>query len=216
MFFSRQPLKTAAKDFLQKKSFPRTRYALGFGGLFLALALVALGFGVRLSVQSLLLPLAALAVLAGIQFGFDAFGKGRNTLPELAGAFAAATFAPLTAEAGGLAPETSWYLAAVLALHSALAIVYVSTRLDVSRNLEASVNSAYVAAGLVALVTIVATALYLVPALLIPTFLVLIARAVWGVSAWRRPVKPQIVGIQEMLYTLGLVGISVFAFRAGP
>ncbi|MCO5296983.1 MAG: YwiC-like family protein [Fimbriimonadaceae bacterium] len=205
MFLARQPLKIAGKDLVQGKRFPRTRWAFGFGVGLLCVALGALAFAIAGSSKPLWLPLLVLGVLSCIQFGHDVMGRGRSAVPEVAGACAAATFAPLIALAGGVWEREAWLLGAVLALHALLAVVYVSSRLALVRGGSPSVPAVWVlAAGATALAAAM-VALGWARWPLLAAFAVLAGRALWGVSRWRAEVRPQVVGFQETGYALGLV-----------
>ena len=47
-------------------------------------------------------------------------------------------------------------------------------------------------------------------------FLVLLARSGWGLSRWRRPVRPQVLGFQELGYGLLTLVLLVIGYRVGP
>ena len=205
MFLSRQPLKTGAKDLLQKKRYPRTDWALGIGGAELAVALLLLGLSIAYSPRPLLPPIAVFLGVAAIQFVYDSLGKGRNTLPEIVGASAAGIIATIIAIAGGSSIPLAWLLAGILSLHCAVAIVYVGARLDLAHKRPTSILAVWlVALAATAIVAFfVSSSLFSWP--LLATFTLLAARAVWGVSRFRKEIKPHFIGIQEIGYTLLLI-----------
>ena len=47
-------------------------------------------------------------------------------------------------------------------------------------------------------------------------FLVLLLRSGWGLSRWRRPVRPQVLGFQELGYGLLTLVLLVIGYRLGP
>lgn len=209
LFFARQPLKIAAKDLLQRKRYPRTDWAGGFGLGFLAVAgFLILGAWDK---GQLAVPIALLGVLASIQFWFDATGKGRSFLPEVTGAIAASLFAAIIALAGGGTAVLAWRLTAVLAAHSLLAVTYVSARLDLSKGQIVPLwPVAGLALGILVLASAAVNLAWASWPLLLAAFL-LAGRALWGVSPWRRSVRPQIVGFQETGYTIALVVLARLA-----
>jgi hypothetical protein len=211
MFLSRQPLKLAAKDILQRKKYPRTVWALGLGGIELAVALALLAIAMAISSRPLLIPAAVFLTVAAVQFAFDSLGKGRSTFPELIGATAAAILAPIIVLAGGLSDRPAWILGALLALHSALAIVYVGVRLDLAHKRQTSTISIWTLSALTLLAVGAGFSIGLVPWLVLAVFVVLAARAIWGVSPRRAIVKPHFIGIQEIAYTLLLIVVAATA-----
>jgi hypothetical protein len=213
MFLSRQPLKMAAKDILQGKWFPRTGWALGLGGAELAFAIVLLATAMFLSSRPLLLPTGTFLGVAVVQFVYDSLGKGRNTLPEIIGASAAAVIATIIGIAGGLAAFQAWLLAGILVLHSALAIVYVGVRLDLAHERPTSVTLVWLT-GVVTFVTAILMAVQGWASWpIVFAFLILAARAVWGVSPRRAKLKPHFIGMQEIGYTLMVVTAAAMAVR---
>jgi hypothetical protein len=47
-------------------------------------------------------------------------------------------------------------------------------------------------------------------------FFVLLARSGWGLSSWRRPVRPQTLGFQELGYGLLTLTLLAVGYRVGP
>lgn len=204
LFLSRQPLKIAAKDILRKKRYPRTSWAGGF-------ALAEIGLGVILLAVAyspqLLLPLTALALLSAAQFGLETFGKGRAILPELVGSAAAAVFATLITLAGGTEPRLAWLLAGALTVHAWLAVVYVTRRL----NHHESTLAVGLSAGTALILATLVWSRNGMGWHVVPAFAILAGRALWGVSKLQTKRRAQIVGIQEVCYTLLLVVALILA-----
>jgi hypothetical protein len=53
------------------------------------------------------------------------------------------------------------------------------------------------------------------PWLLVPAFVLLLARAVYGLSPLHQPVRPQVVGLQEMAFGFGFVVIGAIGYALG-
>src|SRR5215207_3579421 len=88
-FLARHPFKIVAGDRRRGRRFARTPYAERFTLLYAA----AVSAGFALSLYSakdytLLLPLAAAAPLGAVQLWYDAAGRSRGLLPEVAGSVA--------------------------------------------------------------------------------------------------------------------------------
>lgn len=207
LLLARQPLKIAAKDLFRRKLYPRTRWAGGFGLLEVALATGALGLAFEQSQSSLLIPLVLLLILSLIQFALEIRAQGRAILAELVGSAATAVFAALITLAGGARPELAWTLTAALAIHGWIAVVYVTRRLEHHRSTLAVVTMGIVGIAFAAYVA--ASGWMQWP--LVAAFVLLAARACWGISPWQTKRRAQIVGFQEVGYTLMLVVGQILA-----
>ena len=130
-FLARHPFKIVAGDRRRGRRFARTPYAERFTLVYAAAAVVGLGVAVYASADyAFLLPLAAAAPLAGLQLWYDAAGRSRGLLPELAGSLAMGSVACSLAVAGGAGWPLALGLWALLAARFVPAIIYVRARLD--------------------------------------------------------------------------------------
>jgi len=213
LLLARQPLKMAVRDLGQGKRYPRTSWAIGFAVAFLTLAKISVLIAHRVSSASFVWPLAVMLLLAGGQFLFDVRGKGRTLLSEVIGVLSASLFAPIVALSGGLEVSRAYLLGAIVAVHSVLAVVYVGVRVDLSHQRATSLAPVGVSAMAAmcfgwALVWS-GWAAWPMAAL----FTTLAIRAVWGVSKFRARPKAHVVGVQEVGYSLLLLGLTLVAER---
>lgn len=207
-FLSRQPLKIAAKDVFRKKVYPRTRMAAWSAICLAAVACALLAVG---SQGLPLWPLGGFCILALVQAGFDATGRGRAVFPEVVGASAAAAFAGMIVLAGGASETTALAVWLILVVHAALAIAYVSARLRRAKHEAASlVGVAVLAASSIVLgMALVSLGLATWP---LPSALVLLAaRAGWGLSTLSRSIRTQAIGFQELGYSLLLTALTALS-----
>src|SRR5205085_11943807 len=110
-FLARHPLKIVAGDRRRGRRFPRTPVAERFALLYAVAAALGLLAAIKTAVGvEFLLPLALSAPLVSVQLIYDAKGRSRELLPEVAGSIAMASVAASVALAGG------WTLAAALGL----------------------------------------------------------------------------------------------------
>src|ERR687890_633728 len=103
-FLARHPFKIVAGDRRRGRRFARTPYAERFTLAYAAAALA--GFALALFTSkdyTFLLPLAVAAPLAAVQLWYDAAGRSRGLLPEVAGSVAMGSVACSLALAGGAA-----------------------------------------------------------------------------------------------------------------
>lgn len=212
-FLTRHPLKLALNDRRRGKRYPRTRLAEKFAVAYGALTVLALALSLWHAPAIVLLPAVLAAPLAFVQLRFDALNKSREALPEVVGALALAATAPMIALLGGVGLLPALALWAVLACRSAPSILYVRARLRLERGQPAR-PALVIAAHLAALGGVLAGVLAgVLPALALAAALALLARAAHGLSRFRRPVRPTVIGVREMLFGLGVVLLVGFGVR---
>jgi hypothetical protein len=210
-FLARHPLKLLLSDLRRGVRFPRTPYVEAFCLLYVACGLAALAVAIA-TARTSFWPPVLLSVPVGLaQLAYDASNRGRNAAAELAGAVAVSATAPAIVMAAGwswLAASALWALIAGRAVAS---VLYVRARLRIDRALRPSLLPTW-AAHLAALgLAVLLIVLGLAPRLAAVAFLVLLVRAWLGLSRWRRPTRPQTIGIREMafgLLTVVLLGLG--------
>jgi hypothetical protein len=161
-------------------------------------------------------PLVAAAPLGLVALAFDARGRSREALPEAAGAVALGASATAIALAGGAALPLAWSAWAVLALRASTSVLYVRARIRLDRGLAAGPRAVHVGhAAALAGAALLAAAGW-APWLAALVFLVLLARSGWGLSVRRRPVRPQVLGFQEVGYGLLTLVLLAIGYRLTP
>ena len=215
-FLARHPLRLALVDRRKSVRYPRTALAervfAACAGATLALAAAALA----LAASPFWLPLAVAAPIGLVALAFDARGRSREALPEAAGAVALAASATAIALAGSAPAPPAWSAWVLLALRAVTSILYVRARIRLDRGLAAGPRA--VLAGH-AVAVVAATALAAAgwaPWLAAVVFLVLLVRSGGGLSSWRRPLRPQALGLQEVGYGLLTVVLLAIGYRLGP
>lgn len=201
-FLMRQPLKIAWVDHRRGRRYARTRLAeraaLGFG----LLAVVGFGASLLLVGPAVLLPFVLGVPLAGVMFGSYAQNRGRDLLPELAGAAALALAAISLALAGDRSYGVALALWIVLLARSIPSILYIRARLRLEKGQPFS-HALPIVAHMVGLVTVgVWVALDYAPLLALVPIAILLARAVRGLSDYRGRVRVSTLGIWELIYGL--------------
>lgn len=211
-FLARHPFKIVAADRRRGRRFPRTAAAERF---FLLYGLVALASGLAAVVAapgySFLLPLLAALPFTSAQLAYDAAGRGRALLPELAGSFGLAATAAAIPMAGGWPLAPSLVLWALLAARSLPSILYVRARLD---RLHGETPRAFPAVAAhvaaLALASLLAWA-GAAPTLAAVVFAVLLLRAAAGLSVRNAGGSAKRVGVSEVCYG----AVTVAAVAAG-
>ena len=214
-FLARQPLKLVLTDRRRGVRYPRTALA---GGVFVAcagLGLLLVASAVFLASTPFWLPMVAAAPIGFLALAFDALGRSREALAEMAGALAFGASATAIALAGGGATGAAWGAWALLALRAVTSVLYVRARLRLDRGRQAESRAVHVGHAAALAVTCGLAAAGVAPWLAPALFLVLLARSFWGLSPRRGRVRPQALGWQEVGYGALSVVLLAVGYRAG-
>lgn len=215
VFLIHQPLKISIKDRIKKRRPPRAilaeRFVLGYG----LLAVVPMVILLFTTPPDFLLPIALAVSLAGVQLYYDSRNQSRKLLPEICGALALAMIAPAIVMLAGWTFASGLILWLILALRALTSILYVRERLKLERGKPISHRMVWLAHGAGVIVLVILVSQQLLPPLTLAIFIVFCARAVWGLSDYRKPSPAKIIGFQELGYGLLMVlivaiGYSVF------
>jgi YwiC-like protein len=189
VFLGRQPLKLALVDRASGRTYPRTVVAFRLAAAALASAALLGTLAWRWTSHRWWPPLLAAVPLGVLQLAYDVRRHGRRPLPELAGAIAASASGPAIAAAAGWRPGAWLTLWTLVAAHGLAATLYVRARLALS-------------------------SIGLAPPLAAMAFALLLFRAVWGLSGWRRQARAQAVGFSEVATSVLFVLILAAVYRA--
>jgi hypothetical protein len=214
-FLARHPLRLIWLDRRRDARHPRTvlaeRFLLGYASL--AALLVAAGLAA--AAAPFWPALAAAAPLALGALALDARGRSRDALAEALGALALSSAVAAIALAGGAVPALAWGAWALLAARAVVSILYVRARIRLDRGLPAGPGIALLA-HLAALVIALGLATSAWAPWLAPfAFLLLLARAVWGLRDGRARIRPQALGFQELGYGLMTLVALAVGYRFG-
>jgi hypothetical protein len=211
-FVARTPLKIVLVDRWRGRRLERTALAarVATGELLVMAALVvAAALGAD---GPFWIPFLVAAPLIGIEFWYDMRSRGRRLVPELAGTIGIGSVAAAVAIAGdesGLVAAGLW---CVIGARSVAAIPYVRCQILRTRSRSAprwQSDVAQVAAVTIAIVG------WLVDAVPIAA---VVALAVLGVvnlaSMSLAPRKPLVIGVQQMIFGLGVIAVTAVAVLA--
>jgi len=201
VFLIRQPLKLYIKDRRSKRDNPRMTVALRFI-TFYALITIFAGLLVfwRTSDWRFLLPILFSAPFAIIQFTYDARNQSRALIPEITGAVAISAAAPAIAMLGGwtLAPALGLWL--ILSVKAITSVLYVRSRLRLERDKPAQIPLTLTVHVTGLLMIAAASLTRWIPLTVVAALLILNVRAFVGLSRFRKPRPPKIIGFQELAY----------------
>lgn len=214
-FLTRQPLKIAWTDHQRRRRYQRTRAAERFALLYGLIALAALGLALNAAAEragDLLLPLLFAVPLAAVQAFFDLRHESRHPLAEAAGPVVLAALPASIAAAGGWALLPALALSGIMICRAVPTVFYVRARLRLEKGQPINPALALLLHGLAAVAVAALAAAQLAPWSAVLAMLILLARAGYGLSRWRRPALPKHIGIQEIVFGLLTVGLAAAGF----
>jgi len=214
-FLLRQPLKIVYQDRRRGRRYARTALAERVALLYAALAVTGFLGGLALSGLRALLPLPLIAPLAALLLVSYSQNRGRELIPELAGASALAGTATAVALAGDAAFGQALALWAVMLGRAVPSILYVRARLRLDKGMpfawQPVVGSQTLAiVGMTAL-----TIADLAPRLAVIALAILAVRAAWGLSPYRPQVRVALLGVQEVAFGALTVLLTVLGYTQG-
>ena len=212
-FLARHPLKLILNDLLRGRGSPRLRPALAFVAGYGVLALLGFGLAYRAGAARSFLPLLAAFPLALLQLHYDARNRGRNLVPEMVGALAPGALASAVLMAGGWALGPALVPWLLLALKAATSILYVRARLRLDRGGAADRGVVWISHGAAIALAAAFAAAGRGPWLAAVAFAALALRSGFGLSALRKPIRPQRLGFQEVGYGLLTVLLLATGYR---
>jgi hypothetical protein len=216
-FLAHPPLRIWLTDRLRGRSVPRTGVAARLAGAWGAIGAGALGLALLQASHPgrALVPLGLAAGLGAFQISLDLRGRGRSLLAELLGAGALGGLAAAAAAARGDTAGVAALPWALLVGRAVPAVVLVRARLRQDRGgaadsvpVHATHAAALLGSGALAGSGLVSLAV-------VAVFGALWIRAA-VVIAWRRPLRPQTLGMMELGIGLAAVVALGAALRAGP
>ncbi len=212
MFLAHQPLKIAIKDYRKERRTLRTQWAERFALMYIGIAVVSFFFVFYISDSQFMIPLLIALPFAFVQAYFDFQNRSRHVIAEMSGTIAIAAIAPILLLLDDWAFDKAMLVWLVLLGRNIPSILYVRVRLRLERAKEPSLTPAWLS-HIVALVIITGLSLAgYVPLGAIGAIMVLTGRALWGVSHYRKPVKPVQVGVGEIIFGLLYVLIIGIAY----
>jgi hypothetical protein len=199
-----RPLTIWVKDSRKGKSYARTSWAGRFVALFGGGALVFFVAALLLGEPGLVASLALALPFALVQLAFELRNQGRHILAEIGGAIAFVALAPMIVLAGG----GSWGVAlgvwVVMIIRTLVSIPYIRTRLRLEKAKQAA-SGWVIGLHIVGIVALIASVVLLgVPWLTLVGGGVLLVRAVFGMTALRKPTPVKVIGFREIAYGLTL------------
>lgn len=198
-FLARHPLKLVMADRRRGRRFRRTPVAVRFALLYTIIASLSLLAVIKTAGSyQFLLPLVLASPLALIQLGYDRMSRSRALLAELAGATAMAAVASSIALADGWPLGLAFGLWAILAARFVPTILYVRARLRMLHGKEAAMENVLTIHAFSLIAALLLAWTRLASALAAVALLILLARALFGLSGDDRAASAKQIGIREL------------------
>jgi hypothetical protein len=206
-FLTRHPLKLALTDTLRGKRYARTPWCWTFAATYAVAAAAMLALAVVFAGPPLLIPLGLVAPLALMQIAYDASNRSRALLPELAGAAAMSSSAASIAIAGGMPIVPAFALPGIIVARAIPAIVFVRTLLA---RAHGKATASWPA--LLLHVAAIAAVASFAPRLTVLAMVILLARAIWGLS--HEPPRAKTIGWREIVYGTITVALTIAGYSS--
>lgn len=215
-FLARHPLKLALSDRRRGKRLARTPVAERFALLYGALSLAGFGLTFAAGGAGPLVPLLIAAPFFALQAYFDATAQSRAAAAEGIGAIALAASAASIALAAGWPPERALALWLLLAARTLPAVIYVRARLRLERDQPFPRRLPLLAHTAALIAALALAAGELIPPLSAATLAPLLARAVYGLSPYRRRQNARQIGLLELFLGVLFVLLAALGYAAAP
>jgi hypothetical protein len=210
-FLARHPFKLAIGDWRRSRRTPRTALAERFAILYVCIAVLSLGLAIKTAGVGFLLPLLLAAPFTIVQLFYDSLGRSRTLMAELAGSISIGAVATAIAIAGGWQRPAAFGLWAILAARTVPTILYLRARLRLLHRKPASPRVVIVMHLLAILIVVGLARAGVVPLLAIAALVILLLRAVIGLSKSGKPMTAKKLGLRELAFG----AILVFAVVVG-
>ena len=199
-FLTRQPLKFLLGDLMQKKRLPRTALALRFALIFGGIAFCGLVGSFYFAPAQSFIPFVIVLPPVVYLIAQDVSRRSRELWPEALAAVALSSSIAALALADGWNYPAAFALWAIIAARLIPSVLYIRSRLRLEKGKKFT-RFAPLAAHVLALAALVAfyfTGLASLLTVLMTAFLA--ARAVVGLSAYRKIMKAKQLGVREVIY----------------
>lgn len=204
-FLVHQPLKLALKDRLKGRQSARTLWAERFAAGYGLLAILLLGIVSFISGLQFFVPLLLALPLLLVQVWYDARNQSRALTPELCGALALGSTASAIAILNGWSFGAALPLWLVVGSRSIPSILYVRARLKLEHGKPIRPYPVWIAHGTALILIALMAAGGIIPLSAVVAFVLLLARALHGLSKYRKPRPAKQIGMLEMVYGLVVV-----------
>lgn len=209
-FLMRQPLRIWLADRNAGRDLPQTWAARKYTLVYSAIFAAGLVGTIAIVPAANFLPLAIAAPLCIVQIYYDMRHKSRSLIPELTGAVALSSSAALISLAGGWTMPAAASLWAIFILRLIPSVLYIRNRLRLEKGKSWSAVVPIVGHLIALLAVAVLAFVGFSPIMPVVMFGILLGRAAFGLSPYRKKRKAMQIGIFEVIFgTLTVLSVIV-------
>lgn len=201
LFLLRWPFKVAQTSYRQKRTI-RLNLALRFVVLYGLLSIVGFALAIWQAGWQPLWPFLLALPFGLIFYHYDRQNRSRSWQAELAGPIAFSATATSIALAGGWQVAPALALWGVLVARAIPSILFVRSRIRLDRDRPHQPLLALGTHGLALLAVGWLSGLGWLPTITLGVFILLLLRAIWGLSPYRRAVPIKVIGFSELAWGL--------------
>jgi hypothetical protein len=211
-FLLRHPLKLFLRHRHDLAESRRVRVSLYVSLVYGSMALGGCIAAIAVAGPMVIVPVVLLSPLVVVYLYYDSLYRARHLTAELAGPLGLAAVAPAIALAAGWHGPQAMALWVILMARAIPAILYVRARLRLERGGRVTKTPPVLSHVIAIAVVCVLVWLGLSPALVALAGLVLLVRALWGLSVYRRFTKTRHIGFLEIGFGLLYVLLTATGF----
>lgn len=211
-YLARTPLKILWKDYQRGRRYARTAAALKVLFLYAMVAVFSLTAALILGGLLPLVPLFLVLPLVVLVLYFDLLSTSRRLLPELLAPVTLSAIVAAMALADGWDWPRTLAIWAIPLMSSLPAVLFVRARLRLDRGLPAQPGLAIAAHVLAAGVAAALVWAGLIPGLAAVAIFILLGRALFGLSPFRRPMPVKTLGWSEVVFGLLTVILAAIGY----
>ncbi|MBL8154923.1 MAG: YwiC-like family protein [Anaerolineae bacterium] len=207
------PLMIVVKDRGKGRRYPRTQMAERFALLYGSAAVSLLALAARFTEGDFWPILVVALPFAAMQLGYELRNANRDVTAELSGATAFSVLAPAAAVATGWTIPAALGLWAVMVIRVVVSILYVRARLRLEKGRPTNPQMVIAAHILGTIALGLLAWAQLIPWMAVIAGLVLLIRAILGVTSMRKPVPARVIGFREIAYGLMTAVLTGVGYR---
>jgi hypothetical protein len=211
-YLARTPIKIIWKDSRRGRSYARTAAAYKVLFLYAMVAVFSLIAVLILIGPVPLVPLFLVLPLTAVVLYYDLLGDGRELLAELLAPVALSAVVAAMALAHGWDWPHTLAIWTIPLMISVPAVLFIRARLRLDREQASQRGLTLVAHGFAALLAVALATANLIPTLAAVGIFILLGRALYGLTNFRRRVAVKILGWSEVVFSLLAIVLSAVGY----
>ncbi len=213
-FLLRQPLRVYFMNLRSRRSPDLASTAMGFAACYFVIFATGITGMIATGGPLPLIPFFAVLPMIGVQAYFEIFRRSRDLVPEIFGAISISSSVAAIALC-----KVPWPFALALWLvmigRLVPSILYIRSRLLLEKGKRYSVLQPVTAHLVAFTLVLILVGLKIVPMMTLLAMMLLLYRAITGLSSGRKKLTATQIGVREVVYGIVTVLILVIGYHAG-